>query len=213
MNGWERPPECARFRQQSDRKLRIAQRRASRKKNRSRNQRKAYRRVARIQERVVAQRKSFAHQESRKLVNRFDLIAVEDLNINALAAGRNAKSVSDAAWGIFLFCLTYKAASAGRQVVKVDPRGTSQECPDCGEVKKKELSERVHRCHCGCVLDRDVAASRVILARALAAAGRMPLEGSPLSLVTRPAESEPDEEGTHEHGTVVIPCRAYSKER
>ena len=40
-------------------------------------------------------------------------------------------------------------------------------CPECGSVKKKELSERIHSCECGCVLDRDVAAAKVILALGL----------------------------------------------
>ena len=62
--------------------------------------------------------------------------------------------------------LEYKAASAGVELVKVDPRGTSQECPECGLVKRKTLKERMHRCECGCVLDRDVAASQVVHHRA-----------------------------------------------
>ncbi|MFZ5992980.1 MAG: zinc ribbon domain-containing protein [Deinococcota bacterium] len=49
----------------------------------------------------------------------------------------------------------------------VRPHGTSQICPQCGRVKKKELSERIHACECGCVLDRDVAAAKVILALGL----------------------------------------------
>ena len=75
--------------------------------------------------------------------------------------------MADAAWAIFLNQLTYKAASANRVLVQVDARGTSQTCPDCGRIKKKLLSERTHRCDCGLEIDRDLAASRVILARAV----------------------------------------------
>jgi putative transposase len=61
--------------------------------------------------------------------------------------------------------LTYKAESAGRELVAVDPRLTSQTCPECGQVTRKKLSQRIHRCDCGCILDRDRAAALVILAR------------------------------------------------
>jgi putative transposase len=56
-----------------------------------------------------------------------------------------------------------KAESAGRKVVKVDPRGTSQRCSACGVVVPKDLSVRVHRCSCGYAADRDVNAARNII--------------------------------------------------
>lgn len=162
--------ENPRFFRKAEQELKYAQRQASRKQKGSRNRFKAAKRVAKIHELVKAQRKDFAHQESRKLVNRFDLIGVEALNIKGLAGGMLAKSVHDAAWGMFLFYLTYKAANAGRQVVAVDPRGTSQECPGCGAVQAKPLSERRHQCGCGLILDRDHAGALVIEARAVAVA-------------------------------------------
>jgi putative transposase len=63
--------------------------------------------------------------------------------------------------------LVYKAENAGRQVVKVDPKYTSQECPNCHALEKKSLSERVHRCDCGLTIGRDHAAAFVILGRGL----------------------------------------------
>ena len=157
-----------RWARRSERKLRIAQRYLSRCKDKSRNRRKAVQRVQRVYAKVTAQRKNFCHQESRKIVNRFDLIAVEKLNIKGLVRTRMSKSILDAGWGIFLNQLTYKAENAGKHIIEVDPSGTSQECPRCGQVKRKELSERIHSCtHCGLVLDRDVAASKVILSRAV----------------------------------------------
>jgi putative transposase len=160
-----------RFFRVAERKLKRTQQRLSRCRKGSRNRRKAVRRVARIHERIAAQRRDFAHQESRKLVNRFDLIGFESLNIAGLGKSRLAKSILDAAWGLFLFFVTYKAESAGRHAIAVDPRGTSQECPSCGTVKPKDLFERVHRCSCGLILDRDEASARVICARALGVAG------------------------------------------
>src|SRR3990167_2275902 len=177
-----------RWGRKSTRKLRSAQRRLSRTQKRSRNRRKAVARVRRVHEKVAAQRKDFCHQHSRLLVNRFDLIAVEKLNIKGLARTRLAKSILDAAWGQFIAQLTYKAEYAGRQLVAVDPRGTSQTCPDCGAVKKKSLSERTHECTCGLTCDRDHAAASVVLLRALASRrGVSPVEelasGNGLSVV------------------------------
>jgi putative transposase len=91
---------------------------------------------------------------------------MEDLNIKGLAAGMLAKAVHNAAWNSLVQKITYKAECAGSVLKLVDPRGTSQTCPDCGNVKCKTLSERMHRCPCGCTLDRDVAAAQVILATA-----------------------------------------------
>ena len=160
--------ENPRWGRKSARKLRSAQRRLSRTVKRSRNRLKAIARVQRTYEKISAQRKHFAHRVSRSIVNRFDLIAVEKLNIKGLARTRLAKSITDAAWGQFIRQLAYKAENAGKLVIEVNPRGTSQECPDCGATKKKNLSERTHACSCGLVCDRDHAAARVILLRALA---------------------------------------------
>ena len=102
-------------------------------------------------------------------------IYVENLNIKGLARGMLSRSVHDAGWGGFLHWLRVKAESAGREVVEVDPRGTSQTCPDCGTVKPKALSERVHRCGCGLTCDRDVAAARVILGLGTSLRGAAPL--------------------------------------
>jgi putative transposase len=146
--------------------LRRAQRAVARKRRHSRRQRKAKLRVARLHARVTNQRRDFAHKLSRSLVDRFTHLAFEDLNVKGLAAGRLARSVHDAAWNQIIQCVQYKAASAGAVVALVDPRGTSQTCPECGTVAPKRLAERMHRCDCGCVLDRDVAASRVVLHRA-----------------------------------------------
>ena len=117
---------------------------------------------------VANARRNHAHKVARYLVNNYDRIAVEKLNITGLSRGFLSKSVHDAGWGMFLTILTSKAANAGREVVAVNPAGTSQECSSCGAVVRKSLSERVHRCVCGLVIDRDVNAARNIRARAFA---------------------------------------------
>ena len=157
-----------RFAERSRKRVRGIQRRVSRRVKGSQGRRKAVDRLRRVYERIFSQRRNFAHQLGTDLVRRFDMIAVEDLNVKGLARSKLARSVNDAAWSIFTAQLERKAERAGVTVVRVDPRGTSQECPSCGRVAKKQLSERAHSCKsCGLVLDRDVAAARVILARAL----------------------------------------------
>lgn len=184
--------ENPRLLRRSEARLRLLRRRLSRCQRRSKNRAKRRTKIARHYERVAAQRKAFAHQEARKLVSNFDLVAFENLNIKGLARTRLAKSVLDAAWGVFLFLLVAKAESAGRTAIGVNPRGTSQECPACGAVKRKTLSERVHRCPCGCVMDRDVAAAKVILARATRGNGGVKtVEGSASAQATPPGQVGP----------------------
>lgn len=112
-------------------------------------------------------RRTHHFQLAADLCRRFGLIAVEDLNVKGLAKGILARDVKDAAWGSFLQILCDTAERASVQVVKVNPRGTSQECPACGTVKAKKLSERTHACDCGFTADRDVAAAQVILSRSV----------------------------------------------
>jgi putative transposase len=148
-------------------KLRVAQRRVARRPNkRSNRRRKAVVLLQKAHARTSNQRADFQHKLSREIVNRFGLIAVEDLNVKGLASGMLAKSVHDAGWSQFLNYLTYKAANAGRELVKVDPRGTSQTCT-CGARVTKRLQDRWHSCPaCGLSAGRDYVSSHVILNRA-----------------------------------------------
>ncbi len=133
-------------------------------------------------QRAANRRTDFAHQESRKPVNRFGLIVFEDLDIPDMPANGNHtvnQGIADAAWGQFVQFTTYKAESTGRAVLRVHPGGTTQRCSGCGAVVPKVLSMRVHECpHCGLRLDRDLNAARSILARGLASLGASP-ESSP----------------------------------
>lgn len=149
------------------RELRRRQRALARCKRGSKRRRKVRRRVATAHAFVRRARRTGHFQIAADLVRRFGLIAVEDLNVKGLARSALARDVNDAAWGQFIQILCDKAESAGRKVVKVDPRGTSQTCPVCGLVEPKKLSERVHSCPCGFEADRDVAAAQVILLRAV----------------------------------------------
>jgi len=139
---------------------------------------RAYRRkaVARVHERIAFRRADFAHQEARKLVNRFGFIAVEHLNIvGMLKNHRLAKSIADAAWNQFALVLMRKAEEAGRQAVRVNPRNTSKRCSRCGTIVEKALSVRVHHCPvCGLIMDRDENAAINILALGLQGEGETP---------------------------------------
>ncbi len=147
-------------------------------------QRKGKKRAARhIHQRIANRRADFAHQLSQRLVNENQFIAFEDLNIREMQDGNHRglnKSISDAAWNRLIQYTTYKAEYAGRHVVLVDPRNTSQLCSGCGERVPKDLSVRVHSCpRCGLELDRDHNAALNILARGLSCAGSIP-RSSPL---------------------------------
>ena len=144
--------------------VRRAQRKVARRKRRSNGRRKAVVLLQKAHAHVVHQRNDFHHKAARALVNRFGLIVVEALNVKGLAGSMLARSVHDAAWGMFLDRLDEKAESAARQVVRVNPNGTTQRCSGCQTVVPKTLSLRWHDCPaCGLSLSRDENAAREIL--------------------------------------------------
>ena len=152
-----------RFFRTAEAALRIAQRKIARRKRDSRRRRKAIRLLQRTHVHIGCQRSNFHHQVSRALVNAYGFIAVEDLNVKGLTKGMLAKSVSDAGWSSFIAKLAYKAENAGRMLIKVDPRGTSQTCI-CGASVPKTLGQRWHKClDCGLSLGRDHVAAKNIL--------------------------------------------------
>jgi putative transposase len=129
--------------------------------------------VTHIHQRIANRRRDFAHQRSHELVNRFGMLALENLHVkNMLQNHCLAKSISDAAWNQLVHYITYKAENAGRVVVLVDPRNTSKECSGCGTLVEKSLSDRVHHCPvCGLVMDRDHNAAINILGLGLQSLG------------------------------------------
>jgi putative transposase len=138
------------------RRLKRLSRSVSRKRKGSNNRRKAVEKLARFQQTTANQRKDFHYKTAKELVDRYDVIAHEDLNIKGLAKTRLAKSILDAGWSQFISILTTKAESAGKLVVGVNPNGTSQNCSGCGDRVPKTLADRVHSCpNCGLELDRD----------------------------------------------------------
>jgi putative transposase len=140
--------------------LRRKQRRLCARKKGSRRRRKMARSTAQTHLKIERQRRDFHLKSAKRYVEAYRTIVVEDLNLRGLARSRLAKSILDAGWGAFLFILSYKAASAGGQVIRVSPRYTTQKCFKCGELVQKSLSVRTHICpHCGYVADRDINAA------------------------------------------------------
>ena len=153
-----------RFFRQDKKALAKAQRKLAKATKGSPERQKTRKVVARVHERIRHRRHNFVHQQARRIVNRYGLIAVEVLNVKAMVRNRClAKSISDAAWSLFRHVLSYKAAEAGRILVAVNPAYTSQDCSACGHRLQKALSVRRHVCPCcGLDCDRDANAARNI---------------------------------------------------
>ena len=119
--------ENPRFYEQDFERLRIEHRKLSRKKKSSKNWLKQLRRLCKIYEKIERKRDDFLHKLSRFYVDNYDLIVVEALKVENMKRNHNLSAqISDASWGKFLRFLSYKAARAGKTVVKVSPRGTSE---------------------------------------------------------------------------------------
>lgn len=169
-----------RFLKRDESDLKRIQRKVSKLDKGTPERRKAIKALNHVYTRIKNQRTNFAHQESRKLVNRFGLIVFEKLDIQDMQSNGNHrinKSISDVAWSQFVQFTNAKAVEAGRAVIQVDPRNTTKLCSGCGSIVPKDLSVRTHKCpECGLILDRDLNAALNILARGLAGLGNQSLE-------------------------------------
>ena len=171
------PIENPRFFRRDEKALAGAQRRLS--KREKGTPERAVRRqvVARIHERIAWRRGDFAHPHSRRLVNAFAVIAVDDLSVNRMGhTPCLATSIHAAAWTQFAAYIAHQAAWAGRRFLAVNPAETSQDCSGCGHRQTLSLADRLYTC-CGLVLDRDRNAARNILrfAQALLGLGQQSL--------------------------------------
>jgi putative transposase len=149
----------------AEERLAAAQRTLQRKKKGSHRRAKQRMRFARQCQRVANVRKDFHHKTARALVRANDTIYLEDLAVKNMVQNHClARSIYDAAWSQFIAILVGKAAEAGRRVIAVNPRGTSQTCT-CGEPVPKDLTERWHQCpRCHLSLPRDQVSAMIIKA-------------------------------------------------
>lgn len=145
--------ENPKFFDRSLKKLQRRQKNLSRTRKGSKNREKQRRKVACQHETIENQRNDFLHKLARYYVEHYDVICVEDLNVGGMIRSRLARFISDASWSRFIQILSYKAESAGKTVVCVNPRNTSRE----------------H--HFGLDIDRDYNASLNILRRGLEKVG------------------------------------------
>jgi len=160
----------------SESKLAKLANRKDKRLHKSASRRKLAKKIAKHHQKLQRKRKQFHYESATRLVSRNEQVFfVEDIkstnlshknkpkqdeNGKYLPNGQSAKSglnksINDAGWGQFLSILTYKAAKAGKSVVKVKPHNTSQVCSCCNRLVKKDLSIRIHECLCGLILDRD----------------------------------------------------------
>lgn len=188
--------EHPRYYRKAQKTLEKRQQSLSKKKRGSHRREKARKLVAQAHRKIARQRKDFQHKASRMLIDRYQVIVFEDIKASNLtrkpkakqdengkylpngasAKGGLNKSILDAGWGTFVSMCSSKAAWAGRTLIKVDPTYTSQVCSGCGQVRKKDLSERWHSCECGTELDRDVNAAINILERGRRQQGAISVE-------------------------------------
>jgi len=134
----------------------------SRKKRGSIRRGKARLLVAKIHEKIANQRLDFHFKVANKLVKENDIICIEKLHSWKTFRKIN-RSMDDVAWFNFFNILQFKAEEAGKEVVEVPAKNTSQMCSSCGAIVKKDLSIRIHRCSCGLEIDRDYNAALNIL--------------------------------------------------
>jgi len=150
--------------------LRQQQRCLARRQKGSRRREKQRLRVARIHAKIHQERQAALHRLTSRLVRDFDLIAIEHLNVKALARGRHARAIHDAAFSEIRRQLLYKSEPAGRVLLEVSPWfASSRQCSECAHlIDELRLDEREWSCpKCGAHHDRDVNAARSILQEAL----------------------------------------------
>ncbi|MDV3278749.1 MAG: transposase [Nitrososphaerales archaeon] len=181
--------ENPRFIMQHDKRIVKAQRILSRRVKGSRNRWRARVTLSRRWDDYTNQKDDWQWKLAHSIVDRFDIIGYENLQVNNMVKNhRLAKAIQDASWSGFTQRLTDVAVMAGSLAVGVDPRYSTQECPECGSRIRMALSERTHICpSCGFRGQRDFASSLVIRKRALEALGLGMPEVTPMEMGPTPA--------------------------
>ena len=149
-------------------RLKVLQRRLSRKQKQSKNYEKQRIKVANAHHTIDNTRKDFHFKQAHALCDSADMVFMEDLDYTVMAKGMLGLHLLDAGFGQFRTIVKYVCWKRGKFFGVVNSRGTSQECPECGAVVKKDLNVRVHSCsECGFTTDRDVASGLVIRNRGI----------------------------------------------
>ena len=205
-----------RFDKQSERRLRIRQRRLSRKKQGSKNQTKTAKRVARVHRKIGRQRQDYQWKVAKQIAESADLIIFEDLNVRGMKArckpkwdedkqrylpnNQSAKSqlnkaISDASWYSFKLKTKHQANKLGNWVTDINPRKTSQDCSQCGYISPKNRDGEKFVCEsCGHHEDADVNAAIVIGNRGIKL---LKLSKTKLLVVSQKVTPKPESTGSH----------------
>ena len=154
------------------RRLKVLQKRLSRKMKRGKNYEKARIKVAKQHNHIAFKRTDYQFKLAHKLCDMADTIFVEDCDFRIMAKGMLGKQTIDASFGSMRTILEYVARKRDVFVGRVDNRGTSQTCPNCRAEVRKELSDRYHICHecdygVDVPVDRDIASSQEICNRGI----------------------------------------------
>ncbi len=169
--------ENPQFLKKSKRRLSLRQRRVSRKQKGSNNRKKAARALARTHQKIRRQREDNQWKAAKRIANNADITVFEDLNIKAMKSrckpkldpetgvylknGQAAKSalnkaISDAAWYSLRQKTKHQASKLGNLVIEVDPKYTSQECPECHHISSANRDKEKFICEeCGHADDAD----------------------------------------------------------
>ena len=154
-------------------KLKEVQKRLSKLSMKDKRRRATKLRLARVHEKIHNQREDFQHKVSKKLIEEYDQIFAEDLNIKEMKSFRNLnRAIGDCAWNSLIQKISYKAERANKKLVLIDPRNTSKMCSECGKNVDKNLSDRIHICSCRANMDRDLNAAINIFNRGMEAIPR-----------------------------------------
>ncbi|BDY13976.1 RNA-guided endonuclease InsQ/TnpB family protein [Hydrogenimonas cancrithermarum] len=166
-------------------KLRRAAQSVSRKKKGSNNRAKAKAKLTKINLKIANKRKDFLHKLSLQYAENQGIVVVEDLKIKNMTKsakgtkekpGKSVKAkaglnrvITQQSWGMFFEFLEYKLKERGGQLIKVDPKFTSQTCPKCGHISKNNRkSQSKFVCEsCGFSENADVVGAKNILVRGI----------------------------------------------
>src|SRR5713226_8277717 len=175
------------FLRRSEEKIKHLQRHFSRKLKGSRRRRGLTRRLARLHLHVRRQREDFQDKLVHRVFAENDVLVLEKLNVSGLLKNHSvAKSISDASWSSFARKAVFRSELFGKNVVFVDPWGTTQFCHWCLHWVPKDIATREHVCpNCGEEIPRDVNSELLIKRlgmqrRPTTESGASPAEHGPL---------------------------------
>ena len=180
------------FRKDARKRIARWQKIVARRKKGSHRRQKAKERLDRDYQIANNQQNDYLHKITNRLVNSgYTSFAMERLQVqNMVRNPRYSRSISDASWSRFRQLLSYKAESAGMEVIEVNPQYTSMTCSECGSIQDMPVEIRIYDCKkCGMSKDRDYNASINILRKTTAAHAGSHAQGDETHAIQRASAS------------------------